>query len=286
MAPMRHRLLAALAAFCTLVIAAPAAKAEERLPIFDTHVHYSRPAWSDYPPAKILELMDRAGVPRALASSTPDDGTLALHRAAPRRVAPILRPYRDRSEMGGWHADASVPPYLEERLKSGVYRGIGEFHLNDAEHAKTPVLDRIAALAMARDIPLHVHSGAAPIETLLARHARLKILWAHAGMSEPAEVVGRLLDRHASLTTELSFRAGDVAPGGRLDPAWRALLIRHAERFMIGSDTYTTGRWPAYAELIEAHRQWLGQLPREAAEKIAFRNAVRMFGGGDFAWEK
>jgi hypothetical protein len=45
-------------------------------PIFDAHIHYSRPDWQAFTPEQILAILDRAGVQRALVSSTPDDGTL------------------------------------------------------------------------------------------------------------------------------------------------------------------------------------------------------------------
>ena len=106
----------------------------------------------------------------------------------------------------------------------------------------------------------------------------LKILWAHAGMVEPADVVANMLDRYARLTAEVAFRAGDIAPGGQLDPLWRRLFIRHADRFMIGTDTYINDRWDVYGSLINEHRNWLDQLPRETAEAIAFGNAERVFG--------
>ncbi len=50
----------ALAAATASVWAAPggAPAAQERLPIFDTHAHYSREAWAPYPPARILEILN------------------------------------------------------------------------------------------------------------------------------------------------------------------------------------------------------------------------------------
>ena len=55
-------------------------------------------------------------------------------------------------------------------------------------------------------------------------------------------------------------------------------MLRHADRFMIGSDTYLTSRWEAYGDLIAQHRAWLAQLPPETARAIAFDNAARLFG--------
>ena len=78
---------------------------------------------------------------------------------------------------------------------------------------------------------------------------------------------------------ELSFRAADIAPGGRLDPAWRALIEHHFDRLMIGSDTYVNERWETYGGLIDEHRAWLALLPRAMAEAIAYGNATRAFGG-------
>lgn len=272
-----RRMLAMLAA--ALAMAAGAA-AQDRLPIMDAHVHYGQNDWGPYPPAKVFELFDRAGVPRVLASSTPDDGTVTLYRLDPGRVVPILRPYRAGVNSGNWFNDQALAEYLEGRLKSGIYRGIGEFHLFDAANAGTPQVKRVTELAIERDIYLHVHSGAEPVRRLFAIEPRLKILWAHAGMSEPPDVIGPMLDRHKLLWAELSFRAGAIAPGGTIDPAWRDLFLKHPDRFVIGSDTYVTSRWGSYLELIEEHRRWLMQLPRDVAEKIAYRNAVRLFGAG------
>jgi len=58
------------------------------------------------------------------------------------------------------------------------------------------------------------------------------------------------------------------------------ILLRHADRFLFGTDTYTTERWSIYGQLVAEHRAWLGQLPRPVAEKIAYRNAVALFGPG------
>ncbi|OLD78816.1 MAG: hypothetical protein AUG87_00405 [Candidatus Rokubacteria bacterium 13_1_20CM_4_70_14] len=202
--------------------------AAAQYPVFDAHIHYSRPDWDAYPPERALALLARAGVRRALVSSTPDDGTLKLYERAPTVVVPFLRPYRRREDMGGWHADAGVAEYVEERLKRGIYRGIGEF------------------------------------------------LWAHAGMSADARTVGRLLDRFPKLWVELALRS-DVAPGGRLDPEWRARFLRHADRFMVGTDTWVTSRWEAVESSTRDVQEWLAELPAEVAEQIAWRNGARLF---------
>ena len=276
---MRRPLARILPAALVAAFAASAG-AQERLPIFDTHLHYSQPAWSEYPPADVIQRLDAAGVPRALVSSSPDDGSLRLAAADPGRFVPVLRPYRERFGPSDWLDDPGVVDYLAERLDRRAYPGIGEFHVYADDAARRPALARMVALAVARGIFLHIHSAAGPVERLFALDPRVKVLWAHAGMSEGPKAVGALLERFENLWTELSFRAGSVAPDGKLDPEWRALIERHAGRFMIGTDTFVNGRLASYGELVDEHRRWLDQLPRPLAEAIAFRNAARLFGGG------
>ena len=246
------------------------------LPVFDAHIHYSQPDWAVLTPDQVLAILDRAGVRRALVSSTPDDGTLRLYDKAPQRIVPFLRPYRSREDMLTWHSDPAVQTYVEERLTRGIYKGIGEFHLLTADQADAPVVKRCAELAAQRQIFLHAHVDDATVEKLLQLYPQVKILWAHAGMSASATTVSSLLDRFPSLWVELAMRM-DVAPGGMLDSEWRAVFLRHPERFMVGTDTWVTSRWETLVEGMQAIRRWLGQLPREVAEQIAHRNAERLF---------
>ena len=257
-----------------LVLGGPRLAAAQ-YPIFDAHIHYSRPDWDAYTPDGALSILARAGIHRAIVSSTPDDGTLKLYERAPKIVVPFLRPYRTREDLSRWHGDAGVAAHVEERLRRGVYRGIGEFHL-DAADVDAPVVRRIAELAAERDLFLHAHVDAETIEKLLVRFSKVRFLWAHAGMSADARTVGRLLDRFPKLWVELALR-GDVAPGGRLDPEWRARFLRHPDRFMVGTDTWVTSRWEVVESATRDVRQWLSQLPEDVAEQIAWGNGARLF---------
>ena len=265
----------------TLAGGRPAHAVDLRYPIFDTHVHYSEPAWSVYSPAEIIAKFDRAGVVRALVSSSPDDGTLALYKLAPTRVVPELRPYRDGVGSGNWTQDPFTPAYLAGRLAKTPYAGIGEFHLLDVRQVETPVVRKVIEFALERNILLHVHSDAEVINALFAAEPRLNIVWAHAGLGDPPEVIGPTLDAHKNLWADLSIREFDLLrSGGRLDPVWRTLLMRHADRFMVGSDTWITAQWYSYDEIRETNRLWLAQLPENVARAIAYRNAVKLFGTG------
>ena len=261
--------------FTLLLVLRTATPVAAQLPIFDAHVHYSRPDWDVYSPERALSILAAAGVRRAIVSSTPDDGTLKLHERAPKIVVPFLRPYRTPNDMGKWHSDPGVQAYVEDRLKRGIYRGIGEFHLS-ASDAGGPIVKRLAELATERDLFLQAHVDDVAIEKLLTLYPKARFLWAHAGMSAPASTVGRLLERFPKLWVELALRT-DVAPGGTLDPEWRAVFVKYPDRFMVGTDTWVTSRWEVMRDYHRDVRAWLGQLPRDVAESIAWKNGERLF---------
>jgi hypothetical protein len=72
------------------------------------------------------------------------------------------------------------------------------------------LLKLIAGMAKKRDIPIHIHSGAAPVEYFYEIDPDLTIIWAHAGMSEPPEVISPLMDKTATLYADTSFREYDI----------------------------------------------------------------------------
>jgi len=273
MRSLRPRTLGVLLGALASLVAGGAGAAD--LPIFDAHIHYSRADWDAYTPERALSMLARAGVRRAIVSSTPDDGTLKLYEKSPAGIVPFLRPYRTPADLSAWPRSAEVQAYVEQRLQRGVYRGIGEFHLS-AGDADAPVVRRVAELAKTGDLFLHAHVGEETVEKLLTLYPEVRILWAHAGMSSSAATVGRVLDRYPKLWVELALR-GDVAPGGTLAADWREVFLRHPERFLVGTDTWVTPRWEQIRESMRAVQDWLAQLPAEVAERIAYLNGERLF---------
>src|SRR5687768_4647126 len=116
-------------AACTVSSVDPRATApptgQSPIALFDAHVHYSADARQRFTIDEVLAILSEAGVRRALVSSTPDDGTIALYERAPEIVIPILRPYRGPGEIGTWTRDGTVVAYLNSRFRPGVHRGIG-----------------------------------------------------------------------------------------------------------------------------------------------------------------
>lgn len=257
----------------------PIGAAVEALPIFDAHMHYKREAWAPYPVRTVIELMDRSGVAMALVSSTPDEGTIRLLKYAPDRIVPELRPYHDGAGSGNWTKAAGMEAYIKERLGRYPHQGIGEFHIHNLDPADRPLLAAVAAMAKARNIPVHIHSDAGPVRFFYELEPGLTVIWAHAGMSEPPATVGAMLDAYPTLYADTSYREREIlGDGTALDPAWKAVIERHADRLMVGTDTWINEQWDNYEGLIALNRRWLALLPRNIAEKIAYRNAAGLFG--------
>ncbi len=248
------------------------------IPLFDAHLHYSRDAWAQYPVSAILATLDRAGIKRALVSSTPNEGTLRLYEADPARIVPEARPYRTSEDVSRWYTEPGIVEYIDQELKRPniPYRGIGEFHIYGDE-PKAPFVKRIVDLAVERNLILHAHSDDAAIQNLFALNSRAKILWAHTGMTTPIATIEKMLERYPNLYAELALRS-DVSSGGKLDPAWRALFLKFPDRFLYGTDTWIPSRWEDVVPSASTARSWLAELPSEVAEKIAWRNFERLFG--------
>jgi hypothetical protein len=250
------------------------AQATSLLPLFDAHIHYSHDAWQVVPPKQAIEILRKAGLKGAFVSSSNDEGTQMLLKEAPDLIVTELRPYRTRSDLSTWVRDPNITTYMEGRIAKYTYSGVGEFHLY-GEDAELPVPKRMVAMAKEHDLILHAHSDTDAVERLFKQWPQARVLWAHSGFDRP-EKVREMLRRHPKLWCDLAFR-GDHASNGKVDAAWRDAFLEFPDRFMTGTDTFTPERW----HYIESHasysRAWLADLPRAAAEMIAWRNAEVLF---------
>lgn len=258
----------------------PIGEAVKDLPLFDAHIHYKEPAWRPYPPKSIIELMDKTGVAMGLVSSTPDEGTIKLWSYAPNRIVPELRPYHGEAGSSNWTKAPGMEEYLKGRLEQYPHEGIGEFHVHKIDPDDKAVLRSVAKMAKDRRIPIHIHSGAAPVELFYQLEPSLTIIWAHAGMSEPAKVVGEMFAKYKTLYADTSYRETDILNDdySGLDPEWAKVIAEFPERLMVGSDTWVNDQWDDYEGLIAINRRWLSFLPEKIARMIAYQNAEKLFG--------
>ena len=286
------RRLAALA----LAFAAPAWAADYAGPIFDAHLHYNEEAFNGrsgpHPLADVLARMQRGGVRAVVANSRPNDGTKLLAAAPEARqagvaVVPFVRLYRNRADYDNWFRDETIYEMVLAELArgtaSGPYRGIGEFHLYDSANADGPVARKLMALAEEKNLVVLAHVDDVAIDKLMAhtrsRGREARVIWAHTGIGGvPAARVGELLARYPRLVGELSYRPGLTCEGGKLCADWRGLIAKYPTRFLLGSDTWVNQRWQSYEDTMRGYRVWLGDLPAEAARRIAWDNGASLFG--------
>ncbi len=262
----------------------PIGEAVAELPIFDAHIHYKEPAWDPYPVESVIELMDRNGVAMGLVSSTPDEGTIMLWEYAPNRIVPELRPYHGNAGSSNWTELPEMARYLEGRLEKYPHEGIGEFHIRNRGMWDEALFRTVIQMAKERDMYLHVHSGTEPIRWLYELDPDVKIIWAHAGLGEPASAVYELMSEFPDLLADTSLREYAIlSPGDTLDPEWEKIIMEFQDRLMVGSDTWVNSQWDDYDAIIASNRLWLSKLPRTVAEKIAYKNAERAFGRDVFS---
>jgi hypothetical protein len=272
-----------LVAFVALVLLCLLpARAQERIEIFDAHLHYNWEPKPYFELDKVLELLRANGVTGIIATSRPNDGTRALVEASKAgkalglTVVPFIRPYRIRADIMSWMGDPRIFDLVQEEYARGFYVGIGEFHLS-GKAAANEWVKKTVDFAVAKNLYLHCHCDAEALEILYSHNALARIIWAHTGFSLEPDRVEALLKKYRELWGELSYRGGITDGGGKLTPEWRGLFTRHPDRFLLGSDTWINERWASYGEIIAQYRGWLAQLPPDAAQKVAHGNARRLF---------
>ena len=259
---------------CLLLVPVRSLAAEDRLPIFDGHIHYSHDVWAVLPAAEAIAILRRAGIRRALVSSANNDGTQMLVAEAPDMIIAELRPYRKRGEIATWFNDPTIPGFLEQQLRRAHYVAIGEFHVYGRQ-VELPVVQQTIAIAGRHQLLLHAHSDADAIERIFKADTAARVLWAHAGF-EPVERVLGLLRQYKTLWCDLAVR-NDPAHSGKVVPEWRAAFEEFPDRFLLGTDTYTPERWHYVEPHADWAREWLKDLPDDLAERIAWKNGEALF---------
>jgi predicted TIM-barrel fold metal-dependent hydrolase len=149
-----------------------------------------------------------------------------------------------------------------------------------------------------RPVPMHMQfhgESVQQLSRLLQDHPDGAVLLSHCGKDAAAKDVRAMLEKHPNLYCDLSFRGAPLATvESRQDPArlifwgsgllqaagikpeWRQLIEDHPDRFMVGIDDVHS--WGIYDDTVAAIREGvLAQLTPATAEKVAYRNAVRLF---------
>lgn len=202
--------------------------------------------------------------------------------------------------------DATTPAFqralqgVEQALQNGA-RVIGEIHVNTLRSAPSPLLSHridadaptlkaLLALGARYKRPLNMHAQRDSFDAIgrLAESNREgRIVIAHCGSDATASDARELMEKHPNVYCDLSYRsppqlkrqalARMVFDATSLRPDWKNLIEDYPDRFYAGIDDVTS--WNEYEEVARAIRNGLlANLSPAAAEKVAYRNAVSLFG--------
>jgi len=277
------------------------------LPLADLHFHADK----NLSPADVLATMDRAGVRWAGAGPKGADTFWQPYvAAAPDRFLPFggqgaIGTRVQAQGEAAWTLKSPelerYLPILEQGLRGGRLRGIGELFVNNQySHAAgfqqtrypadSPLVQRLAGFSATYRVPLSIHMEAEAdsvrqLESLLDANPNAVVIWAHCGFTIAPDQLQALMDKFPNLLCELSHRDDSWhAPGMRTSPItgagrqlktdWKAILEKHSDRFLIGTDVDDFRQYPS---IIDFYRAVLAQLTPEAAKQLAYGNAARLF---------
>jgi predicted TIM-barrel fold metal-dependent hydrolase len=182
---------------------------------------------------------------------------------------------------------------LETALGKSRARAVGEVHVRQVSRKidrspANPAFVKLLEVAGRQKVPVVIHqeldAGAtAALEAGLKAVPSVTIVLAHAGSATPAALDG-LLTRHPNLMIDLSGMHFQRTPSlatekGPLDPAWKALIGKRSDRFLIGIDVWAPRLFePGMLDrLMTWTRRILGELSPDAAARVAHRNAAALF---------
>ena len=178
-----------------------------------------------------------------------------------------------------------------EALDTLKAKALGEVHGRQVSRKidRDPAtFGKLFALAAARGVPVIIHeeltdAAVKQLDAALAAHRKTNVVLAHGGEGPPARVDG-LLARNPNLYVDLSGMHFQRKPSlatetGPLDPAWKSVIEKHPDRFLMGIDVWAPRLFepPALDKLMTWTRRILGELKPDVAERVAVKNASAVF---------
>ena len=291
--PTRLQFLAAAASIAAYAAAQPKAAAPVKL--LDSHTHMMI---ENLTPDEEIAMLKKAGLDRVILIHTDPDLIAALGKKYPDFVIPSLG--LGRPQVKGLHLDADSGPTMARAYASHQICGFGE--IPGGDFGVNPNLDAIYAAAQATGAPVIMHidllakpDTVAAVEAALTHYPMMHFILAHLGWTAEPDLIGRLLDTYPNLSTDVSIRfdpPGSIPwrnngldlsilnPDDTIQPAWRAVIDRHPDRFLFAMDINSFGqRYTMTDELIATARKALAPLPRAVQEQIGHANAEKLLGG-------
>ncbi len=216
------------------------------------------------------------------------------------RFAPLICGFNPTDRHGVRHIERMM-------RRPGFWRGVGEvllrhddltnLTLEETARANHPAMLPVYAFCEEYGLPILLHQNSSSVgrhdeyvylhelEEVLSLHPRLTVVWGHCGLSRRVfhehyhEMVDRMLSTYPRLNVDASWVGFDdeMCACGLVRPEWIALVERHADRFMIGSDL--VGHFAGLEERLLRYSPLLQRLSDAARRRVAHGNAARIFFG-------
>ncbi|MDP6342860.1 MAG: amidohydrolase family protein, partial [Alphaproteobacteria bacterium] len=273
-------------------------------PIIDAHSQVDQHVDLD----GVVPLLDRAGVARVILSTR--------GRIRPHKVAALARSHPDRIiasvRTKGWAYYQNSPKYhrlLNVQLAMPEFRAMAEILLWHGAKgdiapelvvpAAAPQVQVAVAAAYRRGWPVVLHyefaaaASAAPglmteLEGVLRERPDHPFVLTHMGQLDVRET-RRLIEAHGNIhfipswsnpVAHLASRQPwvNLFDGRRLAPAWKALILDHPDRLVLGFDNVFAEHWGGhYVAQARLWREALAELPDDVAHAVAHGNAERLW---------
>ncbi|HEX5787531.1 MAG TPA: amidohydrolase family protein [Woeseiaceae bacterium] len=231
---------------------------------------------------------------------------MSLPEADRERIHPFICGFNPVDKFAVDHIERMLEWY------PGLWAGIGEvmtrhddltaFTYGEPPRANHEALHRVYELAARHDLPVLIHSNITSVrmreplylgelEEALRKHPQTRFIWAHAGTSDAInrrielkfldDEVGRLLETYDNLWVDLSWSVLDeyllTSDGDDVRKHWLAIIRRHPDRFVIGSDL--VGSFDRLGEKMESFDVLLDELSEAQAALVARENLLHILDG-------
>lgn len=244
-------------------------------PVIDAHAHIDEvPAlgWID-PPAKLVALLDRAGIDRAVVMTYTE--TPGLNPSAIEYIAEAVAAFPDRligfARLHPWYEETSISLLRRAVTELGM-RGLKLHPVGTLAHPADDASVRLMDAAADLGVPVLFHCGDEPMTTPLAiaaaaERTRATIILGHMGGYFHVDEAIAMAERHANLVLETS-----AMPYPRM--IREAVDRVGAERVLFASDG------PGCRPHLELNKVLLAGLSPAEERKVLHDNVAELIGVG------
>ncbi len=294
---------------------------KDRLPIIDLQATYVARKTKVTKMVQYMDELDIAQIAFAAADAPTGAPSLELYRQYPEYFLPTT----NSGEFSRWWNDPlAFLAVARKDLESGSYFFMGEHefrHYPSPQQVEAGRTDRditvdiagpagqaLFALSEEFGVAFQIHYEIedrlfAPLESILERYPKAKVIWCHLGMIRypdrtkryNPEYVRGLIERFPGLHFDLAVpqsnsiykpsgaRHSTLYSNGKLGAEWKQLIEKHPERFLSSSD-YRPAVANQYRAMIARQRELiLDVLSEPVRHLVAYGNAWRLITGAPWS---